>query len=155
MGESHPGNLYLQSGGTKLQDEIQNVRILQKELSKDKGSEVATKAVDDPRDLCAFNQNVSICLGKSMQHMTDSVFITMSNFTLMWRDAYLDHLKPGVKQDNWCALRNAPLHSYGLFPDDALRKAEEGVTIFQSIRRTCQPGSGSGAFLQKANRFHP
>ena len=75
---------------TKLQDEIQeNVGILQKELSKGKGSQAAKKAVDDLKDLCAFNQNVSMCLGKSMQHMTDSLFITMSNFTLMRWDAYL------------------------------------------------------------------
>ena len=37
---------------TKLQDEIQeNLGILQKELSKGKGSQVAKKAVDDPKDL--------------------------------------------------------------------------------------------------------
>ena len=84
-----------------------------------------------------------------MQHMTDSLFITMSNFTLMRRDTYLDHLKPGVKQDNWCALRNAPLHSYGLFPDDDLCKAEEDITKFESSRRTSQPGSGSGVFYRR------
>ena len=51
---------------TKLQDEIQkNVGILQKELAKGKGSQAAKKAVDDLKDLCAFNQNVSVCLGKS------------------------------------------------------------------------------------------
>ena len=125
-------------------------------MAKGKGSQAAKKAVDDLKDLCAFNQNVSVCLGKSMQHMMDSLFITMSNFTLMRRDAYLDHLKSGVQQDNWCALRNAPLHSYGLFLDDALRKAEEDITKFESSRRTSQPSSGSGGFLQKkANRFHP
>ena len=78
--------------------------------------------------------------------MTDSLFITMSNFTLMRRDAYLDHLKPGVKQVNWCALRNAPLHSFGFFPDDALRKAEEDISKFESTGRTSQPGLGSGGF---------
>ena len=82
-----------------------------KELSKGKGSLLAERAVDDLRDLCAFNENVSVCLGKSMQHMTDSLFITMSNFTFMHRDAYLDHLETGLKQDN-CALRNAPLQWY-------------------------------------------
>ena len=140
---------------TKLQNEIQvNFRILQKELAKGKGSQEAKKAVDDPKDLCAFNRNISVCLAKSMQHMTDSLFITISNFTLMRRDAYLDHLKPGVKQDNWCTLRNAPLHSYGLFPDDALHKAEENITKFKSSRRTSQPGSG-GLLPKKANCFYP
>ena len=90
-----------------------------------------------------------------MQHMMDSLFITMSNFTLMRRDAYLDHLRPGVKLDNRCTLRNAPLHSYGLFPDDALRKAEEDITKFESTRRISLPGSGSGGFPQKkSNRFY-
>ena len=102
--------------------------------------------MDDLKDLCALNQNLSFCLGKSMQHMTDSLFITMSNSTLMRRDAYLGHLKPGVKRDNWFALRNAPLHSYGLFPDDALRKADEDITKFELSRRTSQPSSGD--FLQ-------
>ena len=106
--------------------------------------------MDDLRDLCAFNQNISVCLGKSIQHMTDSLFITMSNFTLMRRDAYFDHLlKPGVKQDYWCSLKNPPLQSYGLFPDDALCNAEEDINKFESNRRTSQPRSGPWAFPQK------
>ena len=74
----------------------------------------------------------------------------------MRRDACLDQLKPGVKQDNWCALRNAPFQSYGPFPDDVLRMAEEDINKFESDRQTTQPGSGSGGFpYKKANRLQP
>ena len=57
----------------------------------------------------------------------------------MFQDAYLDHLKPGVKQDNWCALCNAPLQSYGLFPGDALHWAEDDITKFEATNLSTNP----------------
>ena len=69
------------------------------------------KALTEIWDLIAFNQNVSFCMGKAMQHLADIIFVQMGNITLLRRDAYLDHLKQGLKPDTWCALRNSPLNS--------------------------------------------
>ena len=55
----------------------------------------------------------------------------------------MDHLKQGVKQDNWSALRNAPLHLQSLFPDDVLCKTEDDIQKFEVLRLAFQPASGS------------
>ena len=52
--------------------------------------------MDELRDLTSFNQNVSVYLGKVMQHMTDSM-LPWENLVLLCCDAYLDHLKPWLK----------------------------------------------------------
>ena len=80
----------------------------------------------------------------------------MGNITLLRRDAHLDHLKPGIKLDTWCALRNSPLNSCGLFPDDMVRRAEDEIAKAETERRTTQPGSGHGGYgSRKQNRFQP
>ena len=108
------------------------------------------------RDLTAFNQNVSFCMGKAMQHLADILFVQMGNITLLRRDAYLDHLKQGIKPDTWCALRNSPLNSSGLFPDDMVRRAEEEIAKAEQERRTTQPGWGHGGYgSRKQNRYQP
>ena len=126
---------------TKLQTDIQeNVRSLETELSKGKASQKADKALTEIRDLTAFNQNVSFCMGKAMQHLADIIFVQMGNITLLRRDAYLDHLKTGIKPDTWCALRNSSLSFSGLFPDDMVRRAEEEISLEQ-ILSACHCGS--------------
>ena len=110
---------------SKLQTDIQdNFSALEAELSKGKSSQKAEKALAEIRDLTAFNQNVSFYMGKAMQRLADILFVQMGNVTLLRRDAYLDHLKQGIKPDTWCALRNSPLNSTGLFPDDMVCRAE-------------------------------
>ena len=130
---------------TKIQDTVQdNLRSLQTELSKGKSSAKAQAALDEPHDLASFNQNVSFAMGKSLQHLSDFIFVQMANLTLARRDAYLDNLKAGVKPDTFSALRNCPLNGYALFPDAIIRKAEDEITQFENTKRTSQPGSGHG-----------
>ena len=62
-----------------------------------------------------------------MQHMADNIFIHAANLTLLRRDSYLEHLKPGVKQDTWCALRNQPLQHTAVFPNVVIAKVEEDI----------------------------
>ena len=142
---------------TKLQTDIQeNVRSLETELSKGKASQKADKALTEIRDLTAFNQNVSFCMGKAMQHLADIIFVQMGNITLLRHDAYLDHLKTRIKPDTWVALRNSPLNSSGLFPDDMVRRAEEEIAKTENKRRATQPGSGHGGYgSRKQNRCQP
>ena len=91
---------------TKIQDNVQeNLKALQTELSKDKSSVKAEAALDELHYLASFNQNVSFAMGKSLQHLSDFIFVQMANLTLARRDAYLENLKPGVKHDMFSALR--------------------------------------------------
>ena len=82
------------------------------------------------------------------QHLSDFTFIQMANLTLLRRDAFLEHLKQGVKPDTFSALRNCPLNGYALFPDVVIRKAEDEIAQFESSKRTPQPGPGQGGVRQ-------
>ena len=155
-----------QSGGfnrciTKIQDSVQeNLKALQTELSKGKSSVKAQTTLDELHYLASFNQNVSFAMGKSLQHLSDFIFVQMANLTLAHRDAYLENLKPGVKHDTFSALRNCPLNGYALFPDAIIRKAEDEITQYENTKRTSQPSSGHGGFAggfkkQQQSHFQP
>ena len=92
-------------------------------------------------------------MGKAMQHLAAILFVQMENIT---RDAYLDHLKQGIKPDTWCALHNSPLNSSGLFLDDMIHRAEEEIAKSETERRATQPRSGHGWYRsRKQNRYQP
>ena len=74
-------------------------RPLKTELSKGKASQKADKALTEIRALAAFNQNVSFCMRKAMQHLADIIFVQMRNIPLLSRYEYLDHVKTGIKPD--------------------------------------------------------
>ena len=74
-----------------------NVSILQQVMAKGKSSQKCKKALDDLNDLASFNQYVSYCVGKAIQHLADVMFIQMANFTLLRR--LLVGLFKGVKPD--------------------------------------------------------
>ena len=65
-------------------------------------------------------------MARTMQDLSNFVFINMPNITLMRHDRYLDFLKPGVKV-TLAALRNSPLHMASLFPVSVIAKVEEGI----------------------------
>ena len=132
---------------TKIQDSVEeHLKTLQTELSKGKSSGKTQAALDELHYLASFNQNISFAMGKSLQHLSDFIFVQMANLTLARRDAYLDNLKAGVKPDTLSALRKCPLNGYALFPDSIIRNAEDEITQFENTKRTSQPGSGRGGF---------
>ena len=95
-------------------------------------------------------------MGKAMQHLADILFVQMGNITLLRRDAYLDHFRPGVKCDTWCALCNSPLNSSGLFLDDMVLRAEDEIAKAEAKCCTAQPGLGYGGYTsRKQNRNQP
>ena len=87
-------------------------------------------------------------MARTMQDLSESIFISMANFTLVRRDSYQEYLHAGVKQDTLTALRNAPVHLQSLFPDQLLIKAEEKVSRSEERR-------SSGQSHRKPGRFHP
>ena len=116
-------NRYVKKVHDDMQDHIKT--LYNEMISKGKLSQKTDKVLTELRDMAAFQQNIIFTLGKSMQHMVDTIFVQASNMTLLRRDSYLDYFKPGVKPDTWCALRNSPVHHTVLFRDAVIGKAEE------------------------------
>ena len=89
-------------------------------------------------------------MAKTMEHLSEFVLINVANMTLARRDAYLAHVKAGIKHDTLSALRQAPIHLDKLFPDQILKKAEEDIAQQENKSRSTQPSSS-----YRKERFHP
>ena len=114
--------------------------------SKGKGPAKVSSAVDKLQFLLDFNSSVCQAMAKSMEHLTEFVFVNMANATLLRRDCYLSYLKAGVKADTLNALRTAPLHQDTLFPDSTVKRAEEDIAVFHKGRLSS---------VYKSRRYHP
>ena len=66
-------------------------------------------------------------MARTMQDLSEGVFVSVTNFTLARRDSYLEYLHAGVKKDTLTALHTAPVHLQSLFLDQRLIKAEDKV----------------------------
>ena len=64
---------------------------------KGKSSSKSVEAAEELQFLMEFNSSITQATAKAMEHLTDFVFITMGNLTLARRDAYLNHVKNGIK----------------------------------------------------------
>ena len=97
--------------------------------------------------MVTFNRSISQAMARTMQDLSEGMFISMANFTLACRDSYLEYIHAGVKQDTHTALHTAPIHLQSLFPDQFLIKAgavsrsEERLSSSQSHRKPgcCHP----------------
>ena len=116
--------------------------------SKGKSSEKMRQAVGELEYLTTFNRSISQAMARTMQDLSEAVFINMANFTLARRDSYLDYLHAGVKHDTINALRTSPVHLDALFPDQLIAKAEEEISKSEERR-------SSGTSHRQQGRFHP
>ena len=116
-------------------------------LDKGKWSERTQQAVDELEYLVTFNWSVSQAMARTLQDLSEGIFISMKNFTLA-RRGYLEYLHAGVKQYTLTALRTAPVHLQSLFPDQLLFKAEEEVS-------RSEESDSSGLSHRKPGHFHP
>ena len=114
--------------------------------TKGKSSEKLKKAIDEL--LVNFNRSISQAMARTMQDLSEGVFINMSNLTLAHKDNYLEYLHAGVKQDTLNALRTSPVHLNSLFPDQLIAKAEE------EISRSAEWLSSANSY-RRQGRFHP
>ena len=131
----------------KVQQSMKDQLKVLKSEQKGKGSAKVSPAVEELQYLLDFNASISQAAAKSMEHLSEFVFITMGNLTLVRRDAYLSHLRTGIKQDTLTALRTAPLHISTLFPDATIKRAEEEIAQFEA-----KSHSASG---HSKGRYHP
>ena len=107
-------------------------------------------AVDELDYLITFNRSISQAMARTMQDLSEGVFISMANFTLARRDSYLDYLHAGVNQDTVAALRTAPVHLNSLFPDQLITKTVEEICRSEERRSTGQSHRRQGRFLPYA-----
>ena len=63
---------------------------------KGKSSERTKQAIDELDYLVTFNRSISQAMVRTMQDLSEGVFINMANFTLARRDSYLEYLHAGV-----------------------------------------------------------
>ena len=122
-----------------MNSQLKTVRL----EGKGKGSTRSSEALDELQHLMEFNSSITQSAAKAMEHLTDFVFVTMGNLTLVRRDAYLSHVKNGIKHDTLAALRTAPLQFGTLFPDSAIKKAEEEIMYFDSKGQSASIAEGS------------
>ena len=131
----------------KVQENMHSqLKAIRTDLSKGKCSSKVSTAVEELQYFTDFNSSISQAVAKTMEHLSDCVFVTVANSTLARRDAYLSHLKSGIKPGMLAALRTAPLQMTTLFPDEVLKQAEQGIATFESKN---QPLSS------KKDCFHP
>ena len=94
-----------------MQSQLKAIRV----KHKGKSSLKLSTATEELQFLMDFNSSICQAMAKSMEHLTDFVFVNMANVTLLRRDSYLAYLKAGIKADTLAALRTAPLHISTLF----------------------------------------
>ena len=131
----------------KVQQNMKDQLKILKAESKGKGSTKTSTAAEELNYLMDFNSSITQTAAKSMEHLSKFVFITMGNLTLIRRDAYLSHLRTGIKPDTLTALRSAPLHISTLFPDSVIKRAEEDIAQLES--------KGHAGSSQNKGRYHP
>ena len=143
---------------SELQEKMSsNVAMLCSRINKGKAPKEVTSALTDLKDLMAFHQSVSVAMGTTLQHLVDSVFVQLANLILICHDAYLEHVKPGIKQDTWLHLRNVPMFGYGLFPDTVIATAEQDIIKHEASGTVLRPGLGASqqSGWRTANRYRP
>ena len=122
-------------------------------IVKGKAPKEVTDVIKELKDLSAFHTSISVALGTSLQHLTDSLFVQLANFVILRRDSYLDYVKAGVEPDTWNRLRNAPLFSSSLFPDDVLAIAEKDIIKLETNPGAPGPGSGTQQHHGRRTQF--
>ena len=134
---------------TKVQDSmVTHLKTLRVDKSRGKAAERTQQAVEELEYLVTFNRSISQAMQRTMQDLSEGVFISMANLTLEHRDSYLEFLRCGVKKDTLTALRTAPVHLASLFPDNLLVKAKDEISRSEERR-------SSGSSPRKPSCFHP
>ena len=129
----------------RVQDNMQaQLKVIRTDLIKGKSSTKVSGAADELQFLMNFNSSITQAMAKTLEHLSNFVFVTVANTTLA--RSYLSHLKTGIKPDTLAALRTAPLHIPTSFPDEALRQAEQDIANFESKGQL---------HTRKKGRLHP
>ena len=77
-----------------------------------------------------FNASITQAAAKIMEHLTD--IISMGNLTLAHRDAYMNHLKTGIKPDTLAVLRTSPPQIPTMFSDSVIKRAKDKIAHYEN-----------------------
>ena len=134
---------------TRVQDNMASqLKIIQSVTCKGKLATKVSQAADELDFLVTFNCSITQAMARTMQDLSEGVFVNVANLTLARRDSYLEYIKAGIKVDTLTSLRTAPLHLSALFPDHIIAKAEEEIRHHEDKRT-------SGLSQRKPQCFHP
>ena len=138
---------------TRVQDAMSS-QLKSLHLDSSKSSERMRQAIDELDYLVTFNRSISQAMARTMQDLSEGVFISMANFTLARRDSYLEYLHAGVKQDTLTALRTAPVHLHSAPSDRSANQPDRksGNPAWKQIRDRQQTRKSRGkpsTFSQK------
>ena len=90
----------------KEQENMQmQLRVINTEHCKGKSARKFLAATDELQYLMDFNSSISQAMARTIEHLSDSVFISMANLTLTRRDSYLAHIRSGIKPNTVAAFR--------------------------------------------------
>ena len=100
---------------TKVEENMDSqLKVIQGVTSKGKSSGKLHQAADELDYLITFNRSITQAMARTMQDLSDGVFISMAKLTLA-----------RSKQDRLASLRTTPLHMRVLFPDQIIAKAQD------------------------------
>ena len=79
---------------TKVQDSmVTHFKTLCVDKTKGKAAERMQQAVEELEYLVTFNRSISQAMQRTMQDLSEGVFISMANLTLARRDSYLEFIR--------------------------------------------------------------
>ena len=135
---------YQAAGLSRCLTRVQDAQLKTLHLDKKgKFSERTKQAIDKLDYLVTFDRSISQPMARTMQDLSEGVFISMANFTLARRDSYLKYLYASVKQDTLNALKTSSVHLNSLFPDQLITKAEEDTFSCSLDTFSCSRGQES------------
>ena len=85
------------------------LRIVQNGNPKEKSDSKTHEATEELVYLMTLIQSITQAMARTLQDLSDCVFIKMANLTLIQYDSNMDYLKVGVKYDTLAAFRNSSL----------------------------------------------
>ena len=94
---------------------VKSYYTVTKQLEQGKSSKEVVEALKDFKDLTACLQSVSVLLSIALQHLTDTLFIQLSNFALLHHDFYLNHVKLATGTNSEMLRSLVPVSSQMLF----------------------------------------
>ena len=135
-------------GITTLQRQMgESLKTLTQAQSKGK-SPYLRGALDNLNADFGFLCKITGHMSRAVSHLSEGVLVNLANSTLMRRDAVLGALRPGARKDTIAALRSGPIQSDLLFPETAIRQAEQEMKEFDAARqrdRNPRPSHSQGA----------
>ena len=84
---------------TKVQDNMTSqLKLIQGVTSKGKSASKVTQAAEELDFLVTFNRSITQAMARTMQDLSEGVFVNVANLTLARRDSYLEFIKTGINR---------------------------------------------------------